>query len=245
MLLNNQPIKFRILNQWFNQPQGIRAAQAFTAEIRQASDLLSGQRLLQLGYCGNNLWLPDFKFQEKWIVTPNHLMYDHTITALLSALPFAQNSMDCIIAPLTLEAFHDINLPLDEIDRVLRPMGYVIFWGINPWSLWGASLKLGYTGCFGDHKTYLTSSFSLKRALLQRDYQQCLHTSFYYIPPIHNQSLIRKLAFFNEMGKMLWPFPAGFYCIIMQKYQNNLLLSDELYLKPSTVSQKLALPLTG
>ena len=55
--------------------------------------------------------------------------------------------------------------------------------------------------------------------MLHRGYTQCALTSFYYIPPVTNEFLIRKLEFLNEMGKMVWPFPAGFYCLIMQKYQ--------------------------
>ncbi len=66
----------------------------------------------------------------------------------------------------------------------------------------------------------LTSAFAVKRMMLHRGYRQCVLTSFYYIPPVASEFLIRKLEFFNEMGKMIWPFPAGFYCFIVQKYQN-------------------------
>ena len=38
-------------------------------------------------------------------------------------------------------------------------------------------------------------------------------------PPVTNKTLINHLEFLNQMGKMIWPFPAGFYCLIMQKYQ--------------------------
>ena len=108
---------------------------------------------------------------------------------------------------------------MDELDRVLKPMGYIIFWGINPVSFWGMALRLGHLSLFGDCKTKLHSVLSVKRAALERGYQQCALSTFYYIPPVSNKALIHGLEFLNEMGKMLWVFPAGFYCLIVQKYQ--------------------------
>ena len=109
--------------------------------------------------------------------------------------------------------------PIDEIDRVLKPMGYAILFGINPLSFWGGALAMQRLACFGPSKATLISSFALTRMMLHRGYRQCALTGFYYIPPVSNDYLIQKLAFLNEMGKMIWPFPAGFYCLIVQKYQ--------------------------
>jgi hypothetical protein len=63
------------------------------------------------------------------------------------------------------------------------------------------------------------SSLSLKHDMLSRGYSLCLLDSFYYIPPVANRKWIHYLEFLNEVGKMVWPFPAGFYCLVMQKYQ--------------------------
>ncbi|HVT62817.1 MAG TPA: methyltransferase, partial [Legionellaceae bacterium] len=132
-------------------------------------------------------------------------------------LPIDRESMDCIIAPLTMEAARRDKNPLDELDRVLRPMGYLIFLGINPWSFWGASLRWGRLSCFAHASARLSSSLSVKHAMVARGYRQCFLSSFYYIPPINNEYWIHKLEFLNQMGKMVWPYPAGFYCLIMQK----------------------------
>lgn len=58
------------------------------------------------------------------------------IECALNQLPLDRNSIDCIIVPLTLETFGSSLSLIDEIDRVLSPMGFVILLGINPWSLW-------------------------------------------------------------------------------------------------------------
>lgn len=220
LILCEQEAKYRALDNWFKSPQGLRVAHAFASELKAPSALFSGKYLLQLGDCGDNLWLPELRFRHKWIVSPCYDSQRSVVFSSLTSLPMDRSSVDCVVAPLTMEAFeHDKN-PIDEIDRILKPMGYVVFFGINPWSFWGAGLRWGCAPCFGTRKGTLTSSLSLKHALLARGYSQCMHRSFYYIPPVTNKTLIHQLAFFNEMGKMIWPFPAGFYCFIAQKYQS-------------------------
>ncbi len=219
MLLDEQVTKYSALDAWFKTAQGNCVAQAFFNELQQINGHLKGERLLQLGTCGENLWFSLFKFHYKWLVNPSVVPRVTTSVSSLTSLPFERDSMDCIIAPLSLEAFPQGKNPIDEIDRVLKPMGYVIFFGINPCSFWGAALALQRLNCFGHAPGTLTSSLSLKRTMLQRGYKQCALSSFYYIPPIESPFWMKKLEFFNEMGKMIWPFPAGFYCFIAQKYQ--------------------------
>ncbi len=95
-------------------------------------------------------------------------------------------------------------------------MGYVVFFGINPYSLWGLYLRLKRHSCFGQKAK---SVFSLQRAMLHRGYVQSYLSSFYYIPPVQTEKSLEKLKLLNLLGKMISPCPAGFYCLIMQKYQ--------------------------
>lgn len=232
----NDPLqaeKFEILNGWFLQPQGIRVADAFTMELKPFREQLHGGKLIQLGSGGQHPWLTSLRYRSKYIISPNLPERDISLCASVQALPLERHSIDCIIAPMTVETtLHAMPL-IEEIDRVLKPMGYVIFLGINPFSLWGLALKTGYLNCFTPHTGTLMSSLTLKQHYLNRGYRQCVLSSFYFIPPIHNPNLIQKLAFLNPMGKMIWPFPAGFYCLIMQKfetlppalYANNLVLA--------------------
>ncbi len=219
MLLAQQVNKYSALDEWFQTPQGRRVAQAFANELVQLSEGLKGGNVLQLGSCGENLWLPELKYRRKFLVSPCVVSQKTALLSSLTMLPIERDSIDCILAPLTLEAFSGSRNPLDEIDRVLKPMGYAIFFGVNPFSFWGAALRWRHLSCFGLTSTQLTSSFSLRRMMLQRGYRQCALTSFYYILPVSSEALITKLEFFNEMGKMIWPFPSAFYCFIVQKYQ--------------------------
>lgn len=55
-----------------------------------------------------------------------------------AALPFAENSIDAILLPHTLECSHTPHATLREVQRVLIPEGRLIIIGFNPKSLWGA-----------------------------------------------------------------------------------------------------------
>lgn len=216
LLFDELEKKYDALEAWFNTPQGLRVAAAFFAELSPCRNFLHGSKLLQLGSCGNNVWLSSLRYRYKWLVSPCDTPAKKTIKASLSSLPVDRDSIDCVVAPLTIEGAYDNNL-LDEIDRVLKPMGYAVFFGVNPISFWGLALRYHFVSCFGSESVNLTSSFSIKNAMLHRGYKQCVFSSFFYIPPCSN-TWLKHLEFFNTMGKMIWPWPAGFYCLIMQKY---------------------------
>jgi hypothetical protein len=216
--LNQQKTKYRALDDWFLTPQGRDVGASFAARLALVSEYVQGSRVLQLGACGHNAWLQELHLRRQWVASPC-LDADASVITALNALPLDRRCVDCVVAPFALEAFGWDKNPLDEIDRILSPMGHVIFLGINPLSLWGLALRLGYLHDLGVHATALVSPLLLQQSLLRRGYRQCRLESFYYIPPLYNNAWIKRLAFLNEMGKMLALTPAGFYCLIMQKYQ--------------------------
>ncbi|MBA2711779.1 MAG: methyltransferase domain-containing protein [Tatlockia sp.] len=239
MPFDEQKSRFQALDNWFNTHQGLAIADFFTNEISHVNGFLHGETLLQLGSCGKNPWLQSFHYIHKWLAT----FYQTSSTTFLSAynqLPIDRDSVDCIIAPLVLDAYKLSRSPIDEIDRVLKPMGYVIFFGINPFSLWGLHLRMQEESCYGPLKARAKSIFSVQRAMVHRGYVQSYLSSFYYIPPVSSKEWLDKLEILNELGKMISPCPAGFYCLIMQKQQEitpNLLLDDTVELWKSRLYQ--------
>ncbi|MBI2786385.1 MAG: methyltransferase domain-containing protein [Legionella longbeachae] len=219
MLIEQQIKQYCALNKWFKSPLGLFAAHEFLVNLESNAGYSSGDTLLQLGNCGDNLWLKKFNYSRKWIASPFSKANHIHIECALNLLPLDRNSVDCIIAPLTLEPFGNSFSLFDEIDRVLTPMGFVIFLSINPWSLWGGAMKAGVLHCYSNQKIKMRTPFSLNRVFLQRGYRQYSLSNFCYIPPVNNTTLIKKFTFLDEIGKMLWPFPSGFYCYIAQKYQ--------------------------
>jgi SAM-dependent methyltransferase len=211
--------KYEVLDEWFKSAQGRRVGDAFGEELKSISDHISGNKILQLGSFSDNSWLSSLIFRQKMLVSPSENIEQANIFALINNLPIEKNSIDCVLAPLTMEIFsRKDNNPLDEIDRVLKPHGYIIFFGINPCSFWGGAILFKMLPSFAKISVKLQSSLRLKHALLNRGYRQCFLSNFFYIPPVKDAGLINKMEFLNEMGKMIWPHPASFYCFIAQKY---------------------------
>lgn len=219
MNLNEHVAQYRALDHWFSTSEGSCIAKKFTDELACFDSQLRGDVLLQLGSCGENFWLPSLQYRQKIIVSPCNNKNKLGLLANFNQLPIDRNSIDCIIAPFTAETYLFDKYPMDELDRILKPMGTLVFLGVNPTSLWGLGLRLGRLRMLGEGRIKPTSVFSLKRSVLSRGYRQCALNTFYYIPPCQHEKTRHRLRFLNVMGKMLWLYPAGFYCLIVQKHQ--------------------------
>lgn len=213
--------RFETLDQWFHSPLGRHVMKAMTAELAPLKEQLMGERLIQLGSCANNGWLSGLQFKRKWLFTPIAHPDKHSCRTFINVLPIDRESIDCVVAPLTLDAFPFKDPIIDEIDRILKPMGHVIFMGINPLSLWGLWLKYSNANCFGSFKGCAHSDLSLKRTMLLRGYLQRYYNAFYFIPPVAHQQVLGALEFLNQIGKMIAPMPAAFYCLVLQKQVEN------------------------
>lgn len=233
MSLEKQKSRFRSLDAWFQTTSGLLVANAFRDEINNIKDLLHGETFLQLGSCGANPWLGAFRYQHKWLASPILHNNNQTFVATLNKLPLDRNSVDCVFLPLTLEAFRTKEDFLDEVDRVLKPMGYVVVIAVNPFSLWSFWLRFSDEGFFGHLRGKAKSVFALKNALLHRNYIQCHVSNFYYVPPLTSLKWIQKLSFLNNVGGMISLIPSGFYCLVMQKYQPEPLLLHTNFLQKS------------
>lgn len=230
-MIEEQIKHYQALSKWFESPLGISVANEFSSQLVPVKDYLKGDTLLQLGNCGDNPWLDSLQYHHKWLASPFLMNKHFDLECSFNQLPLNRNSIDCIVAPLILEPFGNSFTLLDEIDRVLKPMGLIILLNINPWSLWGLAMKSGLLHCYNNKKIKMRTAFNLNRIFLQRGYRQCSLSNFCYIPPINNKSIIKKMTFFDEVGKMIWPFPSGFYCYIAQKYEY---ISPNLITKPVT-----------
>ena len=219
---------YQSLNDWFLTPAGIVASNEFSKVIQNFEHLFKGDVLIQIGGGGANAWLDLFHYNHQWIATPISLSSSNEIRCHLNHIPLDRNTADCVLLPLSLEPFKHSEYLLDEVDRILKPMGFMVLFCINPWSLWGAAIKLGTLRCYNKQKITMHSPYGINRMMLARGYRQCALTHFCYLPPVNNSSMLRKLGFLNEVGKMLWPFPSGLYCMIFQKYEHispNLLVA--------------------
>lgn len=210
---------FSALNDWFNQPAGVRVGQAFQGELRPYHALLNGDVILQLGVEFDVApWCETKGSSLSYSILPCSVK-SSAIRSRIQQLPIARHSIDTLYAPLSIEAASLKEGLLDEFDRVIKPMGHLVFLGVNPWSLWGAWLKCSKKTFLGiNQQATLCGSLTLKRMMAYRGYRLCALKLFYHVPPVNSSQWIKRLSFLDQMGKMMGPVPAGFYCLVMQKY---------------------------
>jgi SAM-dependent methyltransferase len=138
--------------------------------------------------------------------------YHHPKAQLLCLpefLPFADKSMDIVIAPHVLENSDNPHQTLREIERILIPEGFLILSGINARSLWRFQ-KLPW------HR-HLMSLARLKDWLKLMNFECIQGKITAYVPPFASEKMIRRLAFLDRAGDRWWPLQGGLYCLVVKK----------------------------
>lgn len=218
MLHNKEKQIFFALEDWFLSEHGQYIIHFFHQELVVLKEMMRGDIILQLGNCGNQSLFSSFDYRVTWVASVIPSPKADLITSFRE-LPFDKNSIDCIILPFVNEVYSYDTRLLDEVDRVLKPGGHLIFLGINPFSFWGAWLTFTCSHCFGHNKIKMRTIYHLKRALKHRGYDQQHYSNFYYLPPAKNIELIKSFRVINYIGKLIAPWPPNLFCFVAQKKQ--------------------------
>jgi SAM-dependent methyltransferase len=128
-------------------------------------------------------------------------------------LPLASDSIDGVILPHTLDFSADPHQLVREVERVLIPEGKVLLSGFNPWSQWGIGRLFRRRS---GQMPWCSHFFSLKRVqdwftLMGFDLEEV--TYLHYRPPLHNQTVMQRLAFMEGLGRRAWPMLGGVYVL--------------------------------
>ncbi len=139
------------------------------------------------------------------------------------ALPFANQSLDLVVMPHTLELARDPHLTLSEVERVLMPEGRVLILGFNPASLWGLRQRMGRGGRAvgigrrGD--LYLPSAGEFLGYRRVRDWLRLLSFEVEagrfgcWRPPFASQRWLDRMAWMDRVGERWWPVLGAVYFI--------------------------------
>jgi SAM-dependent methyltransferase len=125
-------------------------------------------------------------------------------------LPFAENGIDLIVLPHTLEFTDEPHQLLREVHRVIRPEGQVIIAGFNPFSLFGTKRYFGreqtmpWTGNF-------VALYRLKDWLSLLGFEVAGGRLDCYAPPFAQEKWLQRFRFFEKAGDRWWPIAGGVY----------------------------------
>ncbi len=129
---------------------------------------------------------------------------------------WADESVDMLLMPHTLECSGFPLGALAEAYRVLKPEGRVVLTGFNPYSLWGYS-KWFDGRLLPDKKDCLPLS-ALKENAKTLGFEIAFGQFMVYVPPFNCQWLLRLCSFMEPAGNRWWPHTAAVYGLVLHKH---------------------------
>lgn len=194
------------LAEWFETPLGHYLLGRELAYFDRALSDIFGFHALQVG-------LPECPFLQSSRIT-TRLTVDLEDPAQVLAdphwLPFAENGLDLVVLPHTLEFTDEPHQLLREVHRVIRPEGQLIIAGFNPFSLFGAKRYFGrqqtmpWTGNF-------IALYRVKDWLSLLGFEVAGGQLDCYIPPFAQEKWLQRFQFFESAGDRWWPIAGGVY----------------------------------
>ena len=151
----------------------------------------------------------------------------HALCCEPEYLPFADQSLDLVVLPHTLERAADPHRSLAEVERVLRPEGRVVIAGLNPVSLWGLRQRGGrlarWAGLWRPQPCFLPAGEEWIGYWRLRDWLRLLNFELEvgrmgcYRPPLSTQRWLDRYAWMERLGGHWWPVLGAAYFIVAVK----------------------------
>jgi len=142
---------------------------------------------------------------------PASLILEH-----FQSLPFADGSLDLVVAPHGLEMDADPRQTLREIARVLRPEGRLVLTGFNPVSLWGAQHLIGRQPG-GVPRSPWISLPRLKDWYALLGLECVLAQHGVYRPRLAQEKWLERMRFLERAGDRWWPICGAVYLTVAVK----------------------------
>lgn len=198
---------------WLMQPLGSYLLEAEKRFLHSFVSDCYGKHALLIGVPRQNILLKTAVIPHQVLVSPlinkNKGMF--FVESEFVELAFATASIDLVILPHTLEYIDNPQHVLSEACRIVKPDGYIIILGFNPYSLWG--LKKYW---IGDHHSPWSGNFlplmTIKKWLALADFELVKQSKTLYRPPLqHHLMLYKKLKFLEWLGHKFWSPLGGVY----------------------------------
>ena len=209
---------------WFARTPGRWFQAEERAQLTEVLPNLFGYHLLQLGdlfsrECLTTTRIPHCVVLDTWPQdkAPSGERPRNNICGIPEHLPVATDYLDVVLLPHTLEFTEDPHQILREVDRILIPEGHVVILGFNPWSPWMLwHLVLGWRGkppwC-----GRLIRQGRLKDWLQLLGFDVIKSRHFFFRPPLANKIIMKRLRFFDRIGKRWFPVFGAGYIVVARK----------------------------
>lgn len=208
------------LQQWFEKPPSSFLFELESSAVSKILSKLFGYHILQLGNYGTSGFLSGSSIAHKMIMRTALLDSDSTEYSLIGdeqSLALASDSIDVVVLPHVLEFAENPHKLLREVERVLIGEGHLVLTCFNPWSWWGLWRLVLFWREEPPWNGHFYSYPRIKDWLSLLDLELVEYHRLFYRPPLQNLSMMKKLIFWEKLGKLCWPFFCGAYVILAKK----------------------------
>lgn len=207
------------IRQWLNDPLGKHLILTEKQAIDKIEVKMTGSRMLLLGPAELSAASVDIQIGHKLLVNHEELAGTNLqftakdvqfLCARDDKLAIESDSMDVVYLAHALEIASNPHEVLREAYRVLRPEGYLIITGFNPYSLWGVlRLLLRFTSKFPWTANFM-SSMKIKDWLSLLGLDLVSGHSYCYTPPLASESCLAKFFVVERIcNRLKLPFGAA------------------------------------
>jgi len=227
------------VSQWLQNPLGEALLAEESRLVEEALDGIFGEQCLQLGLWGDaRTFLRHARTQRKALL--DACGGDAGVAALgeLHRLPVANDSIDCVILPHTLDFGDRPHAILREVHRVLRSDGHLIVLGFKTGGLWGIR-RLVPGAALPPGSAHLISERRLRDWLQLLDLRIHGLTRFFFRWPLPGNSGPSSPNW-ERRGQRFWPELAACYMLTAQKRVSTLTPVRQRWLRKPQVVAGLA-----
>jgi len=242
------------LHEWFEPPPGRYLLDWERLQFDAAVADIFGYHALQLGLPQLDA-LQANRMPHRWLACEAPTVVAPgappraAMVSNFCALPFAENSLDLVLLPHTLELNVEPHATLREVERVLVPEGRVIICGLNPASLWGLRQRRAYLyRKFGFGQLYLPAEGDFLGYWRIRDWLRLLGFEVEsgrfgcYRPSVGSQAWLNRFQWMDKAGPRWWPiFGSAYFLVAVKRVRGMKLLGPAWKNAPSLTNAPVSI----
>ena len=207
--------------QWLTTPLGSALLAQECRVVEEAFDGIFGEHCLQLGLWGEtNSFLRHARTQRTSLIDEAPVAGGPSAIGQMHRLPVADDSVDCVLLPHTLDFSDRPHAILREVHRVLRSDGYLVVLGFKTGGFWGMRRLIPGAG-LPPGTEHLISDRRLRDWMQLLDLRIHGMTRYFFRWPLPGNRGSSS-ATWERRGHRWWPELAACYMLTAQKRVSTL-----------------------